>query len=29
MQVSVKETQKTNQNNIESAFLESDTVWKE
>jgi len=29
MQVSVKEKQKTNQNNIESAFLKSDTVWKE
>jgi predicted nucleotidyltransferase component of viral defense system len=29
MQVSVKEKQKSNQNNIESAFLKSDTIWKE
>ncbi|MES2329307.1 MAG: nucleotidyl transferase AbiEii/AbiGii toxin family protein [Bacteroidota bacterium] len=29
MQVSVKEKAKTNQNNIDSAFLKSDTVWKE
>ncbi|MDB5211508.1 MAG: nucleotidyl transferase AbiEii/AbiGii toxin family protein [Sediminibacterium sp.] len=29
MQVSVKEKIKTNQNNIDSAFLKSDTVWKE
>jgi predicted nucleotidyltransferase component of viral defense system len=29
MQVSVKEKQKTNQNNIESAFLKSETIWKE
>ncbi len=29
MQVSVKEKIKTNQGNIDSAFLKSDTVWKE
>jgi hypothetical protein len=29
MQVSVREKQKTNQNNIESAFLKSETIWKE
>lgn len=29
MQVSVKEKIKTNQNNIDSAFLKSDTIWKE
>lgn len=29
MQVSVKEKQKTNRNNIESAFLKSETIWKE
>ena len=29
MQVSVKEKQKTNQINIESAFLKSETIWKE
>ena len=29
MQVSVKEKVKTNQNNIDSAFLKSDTTWKE
>lgn len=29
MQVSIKEKQKTNQNNIESAFLKSETIWKE
>jgi predicted nucleotidyltransferase component of viral defense system len=29
MQVSVKEKIKTNQNNIESAFLKSETIWKE
>jgi len=29
MQVSVKEKQKTNQNNIESAFLKSETIWRE
>jgi len=29
MQVSVKEKVKTNQNNIDSAFLKSDTAWKE
>jgi len=29
MQVSIREKQKTNQNNIESAFLKSETVWRE
>lgn len=29
MQVSIKEKVKTNQNNIDSAFLKSDTIWKE
>lgn len=29
MEVSVKERQKTIQNNIESAFLKSETIWKE
>ncbi|WP_374166965.1 nucleotidyl transferase AbiEii/AbiGii toxin family protein [Arcticibacter sp. MXS-1] len=29
MRVSVKEKQKTNQNNIESAFLKSETIWRE
>jgi predicted nucleotidyltransferase component of viral defense system len=29
MQVSIREKQKTNKNNIESAFLKSETVWKE
>jgi len=29
MQVSVKEKQKSNQTNIESAFLKSETIWKE
>lgn len=29
MQVSVREKQKTIQNNIESAFLKSETIWKE
>jgi predicted nucleotidyltransferase component of viral defense system len=29
MHVSVKEKQKSNKNNIESAFLKSDTIWKE
>lgn len=29
MKVSVKEKKKTNQNNIESAFLKSETIWKE
>jgi len=29
MQVSVKEKIKTNQTNVDSAFLKSDTVWKE
>ena len=29
MNVSVKEKQKTNKNNIESAFLKSETLWKE
>ena len=29
MEVSVKEKQKTIQNNIESAFLKSETIWKE
>ncbi len=29
MQVSVKEKIKTNQNNIDSAFLKADTIWKE
>ena len=29
MKVSVKEKQKTNRNNIESAFLKSETIWKE
>lgn len=29
MQVSVREKQKTNQANIESAFLKSETIWKE
>ncbi|MEJ7693206.1 nucleotidyl transferase AbiEii/AbiGii toxin family protein [Daejeonella sp.] len=29
MQVSVREKQKTNQGNIESAFLKSETIWKE
>lgn len=29
MQVSVKEKQKTNQNNTESAFLKPETIWKE
>jgi hypothetical protein len=29
MQVSVKEKQKTNQNTIGSAFLKSETIWKE
>jgi predicted nucleotidyltransferase component of viral defense system len=29
MQVSIKERQKTNKNNIESAFLKSETKWKE
>lgn len=29
MQVSIKEKQKTNQTNIESAFLKSETIWKE
>lgn len=29
MQVSVREKQRTNQTNIESAFLKSETIWKE
>lgn len=29
MEVSVKEKQKTNKNNIESAFLKSETIWRE
>lgn len=29
MEVSVKEKIKTNQNNIDSAFLKADTIWKE
>lgn len=29
MHVSIREKQKTNQNNIESAFLKSETIWKE
>src|ERR1700733_6691050 len=29
MQVSIKEKEKTNKTNIESAFLKSETVWKE
>ncbi|MBS0032419.1 nucleotidyl transferase AbiEii/AbiGii toxin family protein [Chitinophaga sp. 22321] len=29
MSVSVKEKKKTNQNNIDSAFLKSETIWKE
>lgn len=29
MQVTVKEKLKTNQNNIDSAFLKSETIWKE
>jgi len=29
MQVSIKEKLKTNKNNIESAFLKSETIWKE
>jgi len=29
MQVSIREKQKTNQTNIESAFLKSETIWKE
>ncbi|HMI62731.1 MAG TPA: nucleotidyl transferase AbiEii/AbiGii toxin family protein [Puia sp.] len=29
MHVSIKEKQKTNQNNIESAFLKSETIWRE
>src|SRR5580700_5954295 len=29
MKVSVKEKQKNNQNNIQSAFLKSETIWKE
>jgi predicted nucleotidyltransferase component of viral defense system len=29
MQVTVKEKIKTNQNNVESAFLKSETIWKE
>jgi len=29
MQVTVKEKNKTNQNNIDSAFLKADTIWKE
>jgi predicted nucleotidyltransferase component of viral defense system len=29
MKVSVKEKQKSNQSNIESAFLKSETIWKE
>lgn len=29
MKVSVREKQKTNQTNIESAFLKSETIWKE
>lgn len=29
MKISIREKQKTNQNNIESAFLKSETVWKE
>ena len=29
MKVSIKEKKKTNQNNIDSAFLKSETVWKE
>lgn len=29
MHVSVQEKQKSNQNNIESAFLKSETIWKE
>lgn len=29
MQVSIREKHKTNQNNIESAFLKSETLWKE
>ncbi len=29
MQVTVKEKVKTNQNNIDSAFLKSETIWKE
>lgn len=29
MQVTVREKQKTNQRNIESAFLKSETIWKE
>jgi hypothetical protein len=29
MQVSIREKQKTNQTNIDSAFLKSETIWKE
>src|SRR5258708_2032169 len=29
MQVSIKEKKKTNKNNIESAFLKAETIWKE
>jgi len=29
MEVSIKEKQKTNKNNIESAFLKSETIWRE
>jgi hypothetical protein len=29
MQVSIREKHKTNQNNIESAFLKSETLWRE
>lgn len=29
MNVTIKEKQKSNKNNIESAFLKSDTIWKE
>ena len=29
MKVSIKEKEKTNKNNIESAFLKSETIWKE
>jgi predicted nucleotidyltransferase component of viral defense system len=29
MEVSIREKQKTNKNNIESAFLKSETLWKE
>ncbi len=29
MQVSIKEKEKTNKNNIESAFLKSESIWKE